>query len=51
MQNILEYLDPINKGWQAFTEDLRPLRYSCEQLPPSITEVGQNSKNGRSMFY
>ena len=44
MENIIEYPDPINRGWEASTEGLCPLWYSCEQLPPSITEKGQNIK-------
>ena len=51
MQNIKEYPDPIGRGWQASTEGLRPVWYSSEQLPPSITDKNQNRKTGRSMFH
>ena len=51
MSNIIEYPDPIGRGWQASTEDLFPLWYSCEQLPPSITDKNQTMKTGRSMFH
>ena len=50
MKNIIEYPDPINRGWQVSTEGLCSLWYSCEQFPPSIIEKGQNIKTGRSMF-
>ena len=51
MENIIEYPDPINRGWQASTERLCPPWYSCEQLPPSITDKSQNIKTGRSMLH
>ena len=51
MSNIIEYPDPIGRGWQASTEGLFPLWYSCEQLPPSITDKNQTMKTGRSMFH
>ena len=50
MKNIIEYPDPINRGWQVSTEGVCPLWYSCEQLPPSIIGKGQNVKTGGSIF-
>ena len=50
MENIIEYPDLIDRGWQASTEGLCPRWYSCEQLSPSITDKSQNIKTGRSMF-
>ena len=38
MKNNIEYTDPIDSGGQASTEDLRPLWFGSEELPPSITD-------------
>ena len=51
MENIINYPDPIDRGWQASMEGLCQLWYSCKQLPPSITYKIQNIKIGRSMFH
>ena len=51
MENIIEHPGPIDRGWQASTEGLCPFWYSCEQLPPLITDKSQNIKTGRSMFH
>ena len=50
-ENIIEYPDPIVRGWQPSTEGLCPFWYSCEQLPPSITDESQNIKTGIIMFH
>ena len=49
MENIIEYPDPNNRGWQASKEGLCPLWYSCEQVLPSVTEKDQSIKTGRSI--
>ena len=51
MENIIEYADLIDRGWQASTEGLCPLWFGSEQLPPYISDKSQNMKTERSMFH
>ena len=51
MKNIIEYPDPIDRGWRASTEGFCPFWFSCEQISASITDKNQNIKTGRSMFH
>ena len=51
MENIIEYPDPIDRGWQASAKGLCPVWFGSEELPTLITDKSQNMKTGRSMFH
>ena len=45
MERIISHADPMDHGWQKTEEGLKPIWFTCPQLPPSLQRKGRKRRN------
>ena len=47
MKRVISHADPMNYGWQQTEKGLKPIWFTCSQLPPSLQTKQRKRRKDR----